>query len=130
MDYIVERDGRLISIRVPEGATDDTLDSDSLYRQVEAELGSGAASKYLLLHDLERTPRSSVRRKVFVSWVRAHRDLIVRRIEAYAVVAPNTIQRGMITAVLWVLEPPITHRVFANAAEARAWLDQIARGDA
>ncbi|MFK7992263.1 MAG: STAS/SEC14 domain-containing protein [Sandaracinaceae bacterium] len=121
MRYIVEERDGLIVVRVPEGATDEALDGDSLYTQVEAILAVDAR-RYLLLHDLRGTPRSSVRRRRFTEWVSANEQLIETRIRAYAIVAGSALLEGMITAVLWVMSPPIQWRTFSDPREAEQWL--------
>ena len=122
MRYLVERSGPLIRIRVPEGATDETLDGESLYSQVEALLRDPTHPTSLVLHDLRGTPRSPVRRKRFAAWIEANDPLIRSRIEAYACVAGSAMLQGMVTAVLWLVDPPIPWKAFSDPESAEAWL--------
>lgn len=124
MKYLVEERDGLIVIRVPEGATEESLDSQTLYDQVEA-IFAARPRKYLMLHDLRGTPRSSVRRRRFAAWVNEHDDLIQAHVRAYALVAGSALLEGMITAVLWVVRPPIDWKTFSDPLEAEQWLRSL-----
>lgn len=124
MKYIVEEQDGLIVIRVPEGATDERLDGQSLYDQLEA-IFAASPKKYLVLHDLRGTPRSSVRRRRFAEWVNRHEDLIRAHVHAYAIVAGSALLEGMITAVLWVVAPPVEWKAFNDPVKAENWLRSL-----
>jgi hypothetical protein len=40
---------------------------------------------------------------------------------AHAIVVPGAIQRGILTAILWMVEHPIPIRTFSNEADADQW---------
>ena len=120
--YWVQLRDRIISVRVPDGATDATLDGPSLFTQLEAHLSDPSGRPYYLLHDLRGTPTSAARRHRFTRWVNANQPLLEEALGAYAVVAESQVHRAMVGAVMWATEVPVPWRAFTEMEKARQWL--------
>lgn len=90
------------------------------YRKLEAILDRKQA--FVLVFDMRGATSSSARRQKFQEWCERNTDALTRYLTGAAVVASSTVERGFITAGLWVRTPPFPMRVFANASDAEAWL--------
>ncbi|MCA9533595.1 MAG: hypothetical protein KC593_07955 [Myxococcales bacterium] len=71
---------------------------------------------------------SASQRRVTAAFTETHEALIRRVCAAQAVVIVSAIQRGIMTAILWIKPPPTDLRAFKTRAEAEAFLDDIERG--
>lgn len=81
--------------------------------------------------DLEGSQADSVRRRRLVAWVERRADLIQSRLVAVGLVAHNPVERGVITAVLWMIRPALPVAVFAERSEAISWVaERLAERDA
>jgi hypothetical protein len=90
------------------------------YRKLEAILER--KQRFLLLFDMRGATSTSARRRSFLEWCERHANALTTLLAAAAVVAGSPIERGFVTAALWVSTPPYPMRVFANASDAEAWL--------
>lgn len=68
---------------------------------------------------------SAKQRRKMAEFNDANTSLLAAACEAQALVLSSTVQRGVLTAVLWIWKPPMTLKPFATRAEASAWLDTI-----
>jgi len=93
---------------------------EACYRKLEALLARKQV--FVVLFDMRGASSSSERRKKFLEFGERHADAVKRYIAGAAIVASSPIERGFITAALWVRTPPYPMRVFSNAIEAEAWL--------
>jgi hypothetical protein len=116
-----ERDWPIVSFELPPGAQVGEIDQDSFFEQVEAVFARGG--RFATMHDLRFAgPMEAVRRKRFADWVRAREPMLRRQLIAHAPVVGSSLQRGAITALLWVIKAPAPMQVFTSPDEARAWL--------
>jgi hypothetical protein len=93
---------------------------DASYRKLESLLQR--EQRFLLVFDMRGASSSSSRRRRFLEWGETHADALTRLLVASAIVAASSIERGFVTAALWVRTPAFPMRVFASSAEAEAWL--------
>lgn len=61
---------------------------------------------------------NSIQRKAQAKFFREKEDLLVDRVLGSAVVAPNAIARGVITAINWIQRYPVPVKVFSNRDDA------------
>jgi len=122
--YLCDMSGwPIVTIAAPPGCNPEALDPDSFYALTDRLLDHG--EPFALVYDLRHSGRlSAERRRRFVEYVERRRRDVDRCLVAYASLVSTDWQRGLLTAVLWFLNPPRPHRVFAVDAEARAWLTQ------
>ena len=90
------------------------------YRTLEALLER--KQPFVVLFDMRGATSSSERRRKFMEFGERHADAIKHYLAASAVVASSPLERGFVTAVLWVKTPPFPMRVFASSTDAEAWL--------
>ena len=123
VDYVLELgDWPLAKIYAPVACDPADLDPDSFYRHTDALLAR--ETPFALLYDLRNSGGlSAARRKRFVDYVEANHDAVCRYLVAYASLVDNELQRGVLTAVLWILKPPSPQRAFTSEVEARVWLN-------
>lgn len=81
------------------------------------------------LHDIRGLPAlDALQRKKFSDYIKRRGPLLQRFIAAHGVVVRSNIERGIVTAVLWVSPVPFPVRVFDSTIEAEKWVrDQIAK---
>jgi hypothetical protein len=100
--------------------TDDVAALDPSYRALEVILAR--EQPFVLMFDMRGATSTSSRRRRLMEWCDRHADALTRLIVAGAVVAASSVERGFVTAALWVRSPPWPMRVFADPSEAAEWL--------
>ena len=93
---------------------------DASYRKLESILKRD--QRFLLVFDMRGAISSPGRRRRFLAWGESHADVLTRLLVASAVVAASNVERGFVTAALWLRTPPFPMRVFTSASEAETWL--------
>lgn len=116
---IIEREGRLVSVRFVGGITDAELEAmlDTLHRFVTDE-----ALRPAFVFDVSQgvVPPAAQRQKMG-RWLKEHAHAVGENCVAAAYVLPNAGLRGMLTAILWFAPHPIPHHVCETPAAGRAW---------
>lgn len=78
--------------------------------------------------DLTHTAPDAMRRKRFVEWTTENLPDLQKTLICAAGVAPNPLQRGLITGVTWFVTAPCPTKIFATRAEALLWsAEQVER---
>ena len=90
------------------------------YRKLEQILGREQA--FVIVFDMRGASSSPGRRRRLIDWCVAHEQALTRYLVGGAVVARSSIERGFHTATLWLRTPPFPVRLFADVADAEAWL--------
>jgi hypothetical protein len=93
---------------------------EASYRTLEAILDR--KQQFVLLFDVRGATSSSSRRRNLLSWCERHADALTRYLAVGAIVAASSIERGFVTASLWLRSPPWPMRVFADPDAAETWL--------
>jgi hypothetical protein len=76
---------------------------------------------FVLLSDVRGTePPNAKRRAEVIAFERTHRAELERTQRGAVIVVANALQRGVITAFLWLTRPPFPVRVVTDYDEARA----------
>ncbi len=99
---------------------DDPEAADASYRKLEGILQR--EQRFLLVFDMRGASSSSTRRRKFAEWCKRHAGSLERLLVASAIVAASSLERGFVTAALWLDTPPWPMRVFASSTEAETWL--------
>ena len=117
-----ETDWPIVSLELPPEARVRGIDHDSFYERIEALLAKGG--RFATLQDMRPVGlMDPVRRKRYTDWVQAQAPALRRHVIAHALVIESNLQRGVNTAVLWVVQqPPVPIEQFTDMNEARAWL--------
>jgi hypothetical protein len=111
----------LVIFESPGALAPEQIDQESFYREAERLLNR--RERFALLHDLRGTlPMDASRRKKFTDFVREKDELLRLRLVAHAVVISSVFQKGLITAILWVVNSPCPMKVFNNRELAEEWL--------
>lgn len=120
MGYAID-DSRwpLLVARATEYLSDE-MAVDASYRKLEQILKR--EELFVLVFDMRGATSTSARRKRFREWGLQHEDALTRLIVAAAVVARSSIERGFVTASLWLAAPVFPMRVFTDSADAESWL--------
>jgi hypothetical protein len=98
----------------------DAAATDASYRKLEGILKR--EQRFLLVFDMRGASSTPSRRRRFMDWSQRNADPLTRLLVAGAIVAASSIERGFVTAALWVRTPPWPMRVFAESSDAEAWL--------
>lgn len=77
---------------------------------------------FVVLFDMRGATSSSERRRRLLEFGERYSTEARRYLAAVALVASSPIERGFITAGLWLQSPAFPMRVFSTAKEAEAWL--------
>lgn len=93
---------------------------DEMYRAFEAALGR--KQRFVTLFDMRGAVSDAARRKRLARWIDNHRSKLRSHHAAHAVIVESTFERGVVTAMLWLV-PMFEHtRVFTDVKEAETWL--------
>jgi len=81
------------------------------------------------VHDIRGLPAlDALQRKKFAEYIKSRHANLQRFISAHAVVVRSSIERGVVTAVLWLSPAPFPVRVFESPADAEEWArEQLAK---
>jgi hypothetical protein len=112
------RDGDFVVVTPPAKLTDALV--DTLLSELTEHLMRG--EPYVLLFDLSTTavPNAFQRRKL-AEHMATHDATIRNLVRGLAIVAPNPLVRGMVTAMFWIVPPPVPSHMCGSHAEAIAW---------
>lgn len=97
---------------------DDAL--DGTYVSLERLVGLDVP--LLLLFDMRGGTSSPKRRQRLRSWQEARKEQLERNVRAMAVVVGSQLERGFVTAALWLFTPAFPMRVFTEKRDAETWL--------
>lgn len=103
-------------------AVRDAMALDATYATLEGVLGR--KQPFVCLIDVRGAASDPARRKRFASWIEAHRAALDRYSIAIATIVGTTIERGIVTAALWLVQKPGQMRVFTDVREAESWLQE------
>ncbi|UJR79822.1 hypothetical protein [Sandaracinus amylolyticus] len=118
----------LVALDVPPGADPEQLVQSSIFDEVDALLEKG--QRFATMHDVRRAGKiDALRRKRFADWVRSREAQMKKLLIAHAAVVSGELQRGAITALLWIRPPPTEMRVFTSTHDARSWLRERIAAD-
>lgn len=109
----------ILVLRAFGGQPGDVPDLQSLfdlYEKIQAIPGAKA-----VVWDLERAKSDAKRRKEVTDWMRGRQAAKELDVTCLALIAPTSIQRGLVTAVLWFVRPAIPTQVFSNYTAAMQW---------
>jgi hypothetical protein len=109
----------LVSARATKHLSD-VAATDASYRKLESILRR--EQRFLLVFDMRGASSTPSRRRKFLDWGQRNAGPLTRLLVAGAIVAGSAVERGFVTASLWVRTPPWPMRVFSDASEAETWL--------
>lgn len=94
---------------------------ESFFDIVDTAMSRG--TQFGIVHDIRGMPGlDAVQRKQFADYIEQKegqlRDLIV----GHAVVVDSAVERGIVTAVLWIRPAPFAVKVFTNERKAKEWI--------
>jgi hypothetical protein len=108
-----------VSARATALVNDDSA-LDASYDALDALLAREIS--LVALFDLRGGASSARRRQRLSEWQRERSALLRRLVLAMAVVVHSQLERGFVTAALWLFTPPFPLRVFTSTDEAETWL--------
>jgi hypothetical protein len=107
------------------GATDAVRDNRALeatYAAIEAALAR--RQPFVAMIDVRGAVSDPTRRKRMIGFVQDRRAQLDHFLLATAAVVGSGLERGIVTAALWLLPGTANVRVFTDRNEAEAWLRQ------
>jgi len=116
---IIEREGRLVSVRFIGGITDDEL--QGMLEALEGFIDDPALRPAFVFDVSKGVVPPASQRQTMGAWLRDHAPTIGENCVAAAYVLPNAALRGMLTAIFWMASHPIPHHECKTVGEARAW---------
>lgn len=103
----------------PEEATDDELEASCRAREAWAARVSYPVAWVV---DLSRTKKvTAAQRRVVGAHLKHFSECDRLYNQGSAIVVPNPLVRGVVTAVFWLSPPDFPHRLFASRPEAEQW---------
>jgi hypothetical protein len=114
----------LLSIAMVGTITGDEIDAYHARLEVLMKRARDAGTKLGFVVDgrSSEPPGARDRRKM-VEFLEKNSGLLASAVFGEVIVLSNAIQRGVLTAILWVRPFPIPHYVCATPAEGLAWLE-------
>jgi hypothetical protein len=124
MPIAAGRSDRDVFVRRYSGAfTDEELEATlvDMTRVMEAARREHRKIVLLSIGESGASMHSKQRSRV-ADWTTNAAPLMRAAVAAHAVVVPNAVQRGVLTAILWLTEYPIPIRAFTSEGEAEQWI--------
>ncbi|MEZ4288547.1 MAG: hypothetical protein R3A47_10485 [Polyangiales bacterium] len=113
----------LVIIPSPGDTPVEKIDQESFYREADRLLVGQRPA--VVLHDLSQVgSMDAARRRKFVTYAEANRERVTSMVKGYAVLIDSPVIRGIVTAVLWFLNPPCPMKIFTSRAKAIEWLKE------
>lgn len=112
--------GPIVIMALPGPVTDAAL--ASVYEERVLPLLDGKEPLVLHLDTLPGGTLSASQRRFISDFFSRHRDALSRQVVCCAVVAPNSLLRGILTAVNWLAPPPFLQKPFTDRTEAALWI--------
>lgn len=109
------------------GATTDADMAASHERWLEVlERADATGGRFVLLADGTASGgMTAAQRRISAEFTAQHASLIARVCAAQAVVIVSAIQRGVLSAIVWLAPPPAPLRAFATRDAAERYLDEV-----
>lgn len=116
------REGSFVVVRPPAQLTDALV--DAVIAELTEHLLRG--EPYVLLFDLSTTGLlTAVQRKKLAEHMSTHDGVIRKVVRGIAIIAPNPLIRGMVTAMFWLVPPPIPCHMCGSQADACTWAESV-----
>jgi hypothetical protein len=116
------RQGSIVMVTPPSSVTDAGI--DGILGELRGHLNS--ATPYALVFDMtDAGVPSALQRRKLADHMKNHAAKIQRLVRGLGVIAPSPVLRGVITALFWVAQPGMPHRIFATRDEALTWAAAI-----
>ena len=94
---------------------------ESFFDIIDGALARGQT--FGVLHDIRGMPGiNAAQRKAFADYIDRQRTALAANIVAHGVVVKRSLERGIVTAVLWLSPTPFPVRVFTSPREAEDWV--------
>jgi len=77
---------------------------------------------FVLLLDIRGAVSDPARRRRMTAWIKTNRAWVNEFLVGTAVVVGSAVERGFVTAALWLVSPNTEIRVFTDRPEAVEWL--------
>jgi hypothetical protein len=104
---------------LPKDLTDDALRAFCAARERWAKIAKYPVVWVVDLQNLGGA--SALQRKIFAEHLARFEYHDIAYTRGVAIVAPNTIVRGIVTAVFWLKTPQFSHKTFSARPEAVKW---------
>ena len=112
------------------------VDADEYERYHERLLSSMRGAKQsgvkigIVVDGRNSQPPGAKERRRMAQFLEDHSALLAETVSGQAIVLSNALQRGVLTAILWVRPFPMPHLVCATPAEGLAWVRSLSRSAA
>ena len=118
-------EGPLVCFKLDRKAAGVVPDFDSFLKLCDELLVR--PGRYGVVIDLEGSQANAMRRQKLARWATEHRAEVAAHVVAIGVVARGPMERGVLTAIMWVMRPQVPIGAFLTQLEALAWVrEQIA----
>jgi hypothetical protein len=118
----------LLKLNIPEEVSDEEL--EAAFAAYHAWLRDEVDEPYGVIVDVGRlVTATATQRKIVADYEKKNATCEARFSTGQALIVPNPVLRGMVTAIYWLSSPAYPHRFFATRFEGRAWaLEDLERG--
>lgn len=117
--WIVTTSAPVYEIRFPSETSDEMLRAFCEAREAWAKQARYAVSWVVDL-SLVRSV-TATQRRIFAEHLERFEPHDVAHNRGSAIVLPNALVRGIVTAIFWIRQPKFPHKAFNDAASASAW---------
>lgn len=122
-EFLYRVAGPIVIMALPGPVTDAAL--ASVYEQRFLPLLERKEPLAMHLDSLPGGTLSASQRRFISEFFSLHREALSRQVVCCAVVAPNSVLRGILTAVNWLTPPPFLQKPFVDRTEAALWIKTI-----
>lgn len=107
---------------VPDVELEEAL--DGMKRELEKAYSEKRMIGYVSISTPDTSMTSKQRARI-AEWIRQETPLIKLACAGHALVIPGAVQRGVFTAIMWLVTVPMPIRAFASSDEGEAWLRML-----
>lgn len=118
--YGVDRGSWPIVFIAPTAAVADDQALEATYAALTLMLSK--RQHFGVVIDVRGAFSSPTRRKRMSAWVEEHRHVLDHFVVGIATVVDTALERGVVTAALWLIPTPVKVRVFADQDEGERWI--------
>ena len=114
-----EKQWPIVHVVMPVTMTDAELDA---HHQRLVQIMKRGGLEGIVVDSRQMAPLSPEARRRSADFIRENEDLAKNSVSAVGLVHSSLVQTHILTAILWIVKPPVLIKVFADVKAAETWV--------